>query len=174
MDFDQVIKDYSEGDDVPMAVGIMAIPGDDPNVPKLIFPSIFVDYAFCKKKEVCDAYTSKFEKMWADNDLDGGFVIRRDGDEKVYVATKDKTFMRAFEGDHTRDFTGPVFFADVNGDKDAIDKFFDLKEEKTYWVIQFRTMAFSYLIIVDDKTGNIVDKHKMNPLQIYEPEGGTP
>ena len=170
MDFDQIIKDYSEGDDVPMAVGVMAIPGDGSEL-KVIFPSIFIDYAFSKKQEVCDAYTSKFEKMWKDNDLDGGFKIDRVGDDKVYVATKDKTFMRAFEKGHMRDFTGPVFFAEVNGEKDAIDKFFELKAAKTYWIIQFRTTAFSYFFIIDDATGNIVDKHKMNPFQIIEREG---
>jgi hypothetical protein len=173
MDYDKFIKDYAEGDDIPMAVGVMAIPGDDPTVPKAIFSSIFVDYAFSKKQEVCDAYTSKFEKMWENSDLDSGFEIRRTGDEQVYVSTKDKTFIRAFEGGHTKDFSGPVFFAEVNGEKDAIDKFFELKEKKTFWVIHFRTTAFSYMLILDHATGTIVAKHKMKPLQIFEREGET-
>lgn len=173
MNYEDFLKNYSDGDDIPMSVGIMGIPGEGGDTQNLraIFASILVDYAFAKRTEVCDAYTEFFEKLWDENRFDGGFEISRVNQEQVYMASKAKQFVRAFEGDHTKDFTGPVLYANVNGEKDAIDKFFEVREKKGYWVAQFRTTKASYLYLIDAVTGNLVEKYKMNPLKLVEREG---
>ena len=109
-----------------------------------------------------------FEETWNEDALKDGFDLSRTAPGKVRVCSKAKTAMMAFGDGEQNVIHGPSFFADLDNDPKAVDVFFAKKEKSGFWVMHFRTMAASYIYIVDHHTGQIESKMKKDPMGVVE------
>lgn len=156
------IKNYLEGDDVQMIVGIAVMS------PEMLVSMIVVDYSRCSNEKVRDVYTRIIEDSWVKKDFNDGFDVVRVGPEQVRVTAKIQADVTIIGGGHENVLRAPAYYADVNGGKDPIDKFFELKEKKKLWIFHLRTMEGSYIYVLDHETGRVMHSEKRPPIGIFE------